>query len=375
MPAIVARRRPSTSRLRSSLDDVSRSRRDSRSAHAGIPVVVRCGIGGGVKAALARPGRVCARQGRAAALARSRGDDLRLARSSRRTRSAPATSRRGSGASRCSRSSSRSAGRARGPSRTSARSRRSRTPTRATARTVSRFSATGSPADEVVARLTEADEGRASASSASSTAGGAPPRTPATAARVGRSAHRPPLRGAGEHPRLRRDGRCAGRDVRDERRRAARRTAPRLSRRRAGGRRRQPRPAVGGDPRRRAERGLRGALRRLRRSPRRRPRAAARRAAPSVRHPSGALRPDAALASGSRSTTGSGRRSPTGWPCSATRRLEDWAGVENLEERVDGEDASTRSCSGVLPRALELAAAVARKAPARRELPERRHGS
>ena len=139
--------------------------------------------------------------------------------------------------------------------------------------------------------------------------------------RVGRPPHWRRLCGAGEHPRLGRDGRCARRDVRDERGQAARRTAPRLSRRRAGSRRRQPRAAVGGDPRRRARAGLRGALGRLRRSPGRRPRAAARGAPPSLRHPSGALRPDAALAvDRGRRRAPEGDRRPPGRPRLRTPR-------------------------------------------------------
>ena len=82
------------------------------------------------------------------------------ARPSRRSRSAPATSRRRSGASRRSRSSSRSGRSCPGRSRRWARSPRSRTRTRATGRTGSSCSAKGLPADAVVERLTAADVSR-----------------------------------------------------------------------------------------------------------------------------------------------------------------------------------------------------------------------
>ena len=83
-----------------------------------------------------------------------------VAPSSRRTRSAPATSTPASGASRPSRSSSRSARSSPGPPRRWARSRPSRTPTRATAPTGSHLLRSGCSADEVVERLTAADDDR-----------------------------------------------------------------------------------------------------------------------------------------------------------------------------------------------------------------------
>ena len=71
------------------------------------------------------------------------------------------------------------------------------------------------------------------------------------------------------------------------------RAAPRLPRRGAGGRRRQARPAVRGVARRREGRGLRRSLGRRRRAARGRPRAAARGAAPDLPAARRALRPDA----------------------------------------------------------------------------------
>ena len=111
----------------------------------------------------------------------------------------------------------------------------------------------GSSAEEAVERLTAADDGRAERQlgivdgegrSATFTgeecnewAGG----------RAGDV-----LRGAGEHPRLRGDGRRAGRDLRGKRGQPLSAAAPRLPRRRPGSRRRQQRPAVGRIARRRS---------------------------------------------------------------------------------------------------------------------------
>ena len=78
--------------------------------------------------------------------------------------------------------------------------------------------------------------------------------------RLGRRPHGRGLRGAGEHPRLGRDGRRAGRDLRAEQR-AAGGAPDRLPRGGPGRGRRQPRAAVLGAPRRPARRRLRGDVR------------------------------------------------------------------------------------------------------------------
>ena len=96
-------------------------------------------------------------------------------------------------------------GRSLGRGRTSARSRRSRTRTRATAPTGCALLREGLSAEDTVARLTEADEGRdqrqlgivdGQRRRSHLHRHGVP--------RLGRRTHRPVLRRAGEHPRLRR---------------------------------------------------------------------------------------------------------------------------------------------------------------------------
>ena len=244
----------------------------------------------------------------------------------------------GSGASPCSRSSSPSGRSSRGPSPRSARSRRRRTRTRATAPTGSRCCGRDSSAEEVVKRLTEADDGRderqlgvvdAAGRGATFTGSGC---HDWAGGRTGLRLRRP-----GEHPRLRRDGRRARGDVRGDRGLAGRATAgePRGG---SGGRRRQPRPAIGVAARRRAGRRLRRAVGRGRRPSRRRSRDADRGAAPPV---------------SSSTTSSSARRRATQWlPVDdelraeiderlaklGYERLEDWAGAANLEERVDGDE-------------------------------------
>ena len=119
---------------------------------------------------------------------------------------------------------------------------------------------------------------------------------------------------------------------------ATRRAAPRLSRLRAGGWWRPPRAAVRRTPRRRRGSGLRRLLGQARRPARRRPSAAARRAPSALgihqelfgRTPRNRW---IEVDDGLREEL-SDRLAVLGY-----ERLEDWAGVENLEERVEGEDA------------------------------------
>ena len=257
--------------------------------------------------------------------------------SSRRTRSAPATSRAASGASPRSRSSSRSARSSRGLSRTSARSPPRRTRTRATAPTGWRSSA------------------RALGARRSST----------THVRR-RGPREPPAR------RRRRPGRAAtftGADCHDW---AGGRTGDGyaaqgnilVSARHRGRARRHVRgdgraplavrlmdcldaaEAAGGDSRGRsrprsswssgtaATRALRHVVD-LRVDDHVRPLGELRGSTESTTTSSARRR----ARTGSRSTTRSARSSTSLSPCSATRPSADWAGVENLEERVDGEDA------------------------------------
>ena len=298
---------------------------------------------------------------------RPRGDGLRLVRSSRPTRSAPATSRRGSGASRCSRSSSPSARSCRGPSRSPAPSRRRRFANPRYGPDGLALLRDGLAADEVVPRLTRrttaAPERQLGVVDGQGRARVVHGRG---VQRVGGASDGRRLRGAGEHPRLGRDGGCARRDVRGDRGKAARRTASRLPRRGAGSRRRQPRAAVGRHPRRRRRRrATRGLSDSLRRSPRRRP-------------PSRRSRSSAASSAIHQELFGQTPRSQ--WiavddglrkeiadrlAVLGYERLEDWAGVENLEERVDGLDAIDPFVLERSARALELAAAVAGEPAAR----------
>ena len=124
--------------------------------------------------------------------------------------------------------------------------------------------------------------------------------------------------------------------VRGERGIAGRAPA-RGARGRAGGRRRQAGAAVGRRARRRAGRRLRGSHRHARRPPRRRPRGADRGAAPPLRPAPAAVREDAARPVAARSTTSSGPRSTATSARLGYERLADWAGDANLEERVDGD--------------------------------------
>ena len=276
--------------------DASTTTRCARRTPQGRPVVVRAATAAEVKAALARP-EVATRARHRSRAARPRPDraHLWLSRSSRPTRSPPATSTPASGASRRSRSSSRSARSCPGRSRASAPSRRRRTRTHATARTGLALLRGGASAEEAVATLTD---GRRRARLA-------PARCRRRARwqrdlhrlgvlRLGGRRDRAVLRRAGQHPRRPRDRRSARDDLRGDAGTAARGAADRLPRRGAGRGRRPARPAVGGAARRRAGRRVCRAERRARRPARRRPRAAGRRARAALRPARPAVRQDAA---------------------------------------------------------------------------------
>ena len=197
----------------------------------------------------------------------------------------------------------------------------------------------GLPAEVVVERLTSADGAGPTVSSASSTRRGAPPRTrapsvtrgPAERTGDGYAAQGNILVSGGNRRRARRDVRGVARE-------APRRAPARLPRRGGGGRRRQPRPPVGGPARGRARRRLR--------KPLRRPGSTCGWTRPRIRSSScGAstgcttrcsARPRASgwLAVDGALRGGAGRPPAAGRPAD----LASWAGVENLEERVDGED-------------------------------------
>ena len=127
-------------------------------------------------------------------------------------------------------------------------------------------------------------------------------------------------------------------------RRSARAAAARVPRRRAGGGRRPSRTAVRVAARRAARRRLRAALRLRRRPARRRPRAADRRAASGSTRCTTGCSARRRARSGSPSTTRSRPRCASdsralGYDGELAAALDRWAGVENLEERVDGADA------------------------------------
>ena len=186
----------------------------------------------------------------------------------------------------------------------------------------------GLTAEEVVRRLTEADDGRderqlgvvdGAGRGATYTGVGLP--------RLGRRARRRRIRRAGEHPRLGRHRRGARSLVRGERRIVGR--APdRGSGGGAGGRWRQAGAAVGRRARRRARRRLRGPHRHARRPPRRRPRGADRGTAPPLRPAPAAVREDAArpVAADRRRAAGRDRRASqpssatSGWPTGPAMR-------------------------------------------------------
>ena len=281
--------------------------------------------------------RRCSSRATRAARARPDGADLWLGRS-RPTRSWPATSTRDSGASRCSRSSSAvgsvvpwaepQVGRRRdaGVREPALRPRRAR-------------AAAAGPVGRGGRRAP--DRGRRRAATSDSSASSTPQGRGATftgsechdwaGGRTGAG-----LRGPGEHPRLRRDGRRARRDLRGAEGLAGRATA------RASPRRRLPAATVAASsPRRCSSSSGTAATPALsdiaRRPARRRPRGADRGAAAALRPARPALRQDAArpVAAGRRRAARRDRRA-LGEP--RLRALADWAGDANLEERVDGED-------------------------------------
>ena len=249
---------------------------------------------------------------------------------------------RASGASRCSRSSSPSARSCRGPSRRPARSRPSRTPIPATGRTGCGLLRQGLSAEEVVRRLTEADDGRAE-------------RQVGVVDAQGRAAT---YTGSGCHDWA--GGRTgegyaaqgnilvseATVDALAETFEAATGTlAQRLLESLAAGQ------AAGGDSRGQqsaallvVERdgGLRRPFRRPRRPARRRPRAADRGAAPAARPPRPAVRQVGRRRADRhrRGAQARARRAPRAPRLRAARGL---GGVENLEERIAGEGRIYRS--------------------------------
>ena len=201
-----------------------------------------------------------------------------------------------------------------------------------------RAAARGASAEEVVERLTEADEGRDSASSASSTPQGR------GATFTGPECHDWAGGRTGAGYAAQGNILVSGETV-DALAETFEATAGPLAerlldvpRRRAGRRRRPPRPAVGGAARRRARRRLRRAL--------------GRRWSTCASTTTSARSRSSGASTGCTTRCSAGRRATSG--CRRRRaargarraagalgheRLEDWAGVENLEERVDGDDA------------------------------------
>ena len=178
-----------------------------------------------------------------------------------------------------------------------------------------------------------------SVSSASSTARATPRRSRGRALpRVGGRPSRARLRGPGKHPRLARDGRRPRHVVRGQRRQAPRRTPARLPRRRAARRWRPAWPAVGGPPRRRARRRLRRAS----------PICSSTCASTTTPQPLAELRRLYQLHQTLFGKTPAGEWVPVDDVLRAEiaerlaslghATLADWAGVENLEERVREED-------------------------------------
>ena len=199
----------------------------------------------------------------------------------------------------------------------------------------------GSRAAEVIDRLPTPTTTASTASSAWSTRTAAARASPARSASTGPGLDRALLRRAGQHSRRRRDGRRRSPPRSGHPRPAAGAAAARVPRGRAGRRGRPARPAIGLASRRRARRRLRAALRRPRRPAGRRPRAAGRRARAACTasiHCSSARH---RARSGSRSTAGCAPSSfndshALGYDGELEQAFDAWAGIENLEERVDG---------------------------------------
>ena len=332
------------------LDDVS-DVEALRAAHAdGIPVVVhadsRRGDHGGPRPAR---GRVRARRRREPPRPRPRRSHLWLScarRSSRRTRSAPATSTPASGASRRSRSSSPSARSCRGRRRTSARSRRSPTRTRGYGPDGLELLRGGATADEVVEQLTAADDGR-DAAPARRRRRRRPRRDVHRRGvpRLGRRARGRRLRGAGQHPRLgaRRSTRWSTTFAATAGRPLAERLLDCLAAAQAAGgdRRGQQSAALLVVERDGGYAGLSDTLVDLRVDDHERPVEELRRLFGSTTRSSGRRR----ATTGSRSTTRSAPRSTSGSQRSGTRRSTTGPASRTWRSGSTAPTASTRSCS------------------------------
>ena len=206
--------------------------------------------------------------------------------------------------------------------------------------------ATGCSADEVVERLTAADDGREQRQLGIVDAGGrAATFTGSRMPRLGRRPHRRRLCGTGQHPRLGRNGRRPGGHLRLHRGQAARRAAARLPRGRPGGGRRQAWPAIRCVARGRARRRVRVAVGHARRPADRRPSAPGRGATAPVRPSRSALRQDTArrMARGRREPPRRDRR--TARQHSAMRRSRTGPGSRTWRNGSTAATGSTRSCS------------------------------
>ena len=256
-----------------------------------------------------------------------------------RSPSRPATSRPASGESPRSRSSSPSARSFPGPSRRSARSPHRRTRIRATARKGSSYCGRASSAEEVVERLTEADEGREhrqlgvvdaegrgatyTGSECMDWAGGRPERAMRPRA-TSSSPARLSMRSRRRSSRARGRSRSAC-SIAWRRRRPPEATRAASSPRRSSWWRRTA-----------ATRACPTSLIDLRVDDHERPIEELRRLYGLHRQLFGKTPRGR---TGSRSTRSSAPRSGSGWRGSGTRAWPSWAGVENLEERVAGDDA------------------------------------
>ena len=302
------------------------SMRSARRTPTGTPVVVRAGDAAAVARALARPEVRVRRSSPTRRCSSSTCPSSRMADDRRHLLDLRLRPRRpGSGASRHSRSSSPSARSCRGPApHVGAIATQSYANPRYGPDGLALLRE-GLSAEEVVERLTAADERpraaparrrrrRGSRSDVHRRRmprlGGRPDGRRATPRRETSSSPAPP---STRSPR--RSRRPAGRPLAG--------AAARLPRRGGGGGRRQPRPPVGGAARRRARRRLREPLGHARRPSRRRPRRPARRAAPDPPAPRRALRHDAArgLDTGRRRASGRARRAPRARRATEPRRV------------------------------------------------------